>query len=191
MQTHPGGGHLSDADRADPAVAAYLTATAAVRRLEAELSGARVIADVSAAAMEVAAGDARGRTKRVARELGIEEQSLFNQRQRGKNRPAPRELARRVLTDAEYDTVLGRADAEARHKVPGPTLGAIVCGVLATVGVLAPPPEPEDDGTCTAQAPDPEGEWRQCQEEPRHAGGHDAGDLGWTDDAPNAVPARP
>jgi len=189
MQTNQGG-HLSDADRADTAVTAYLTATAAVRRLEEELAYARAVADVSAAAMDVAVGETRGRLGRLARELGVEEQSLGNQRSRGRNRPAPKEPALRMLTDAEYDAAFSRADTEARHKVPGTTLAAIVSGVLATVGILAPPPEPDDD-TCTAQAPDPDGEWWQCQREPHDDGRHDAGDLAWTDDLPNAVPARP
>lgn len=192
MQTHRG--HLSDADRADPTVTAYLTAMATVRRLEAELSDARAIADASAAAMEVGAGEARGRLGRVAGALGVEEQSVQNQRQRGKNprRAAPQGIRWRVLTDDEYDTVLHRADTEARHRVPGQTLDAIACGVLATVGVLAPPPELEKGDTCTAQAPDPDGEWWQCQRDPHDDGPHDAaGNYQWTDDLPNAIPARP
>ena len=192
MQTRIQGGHLSSVDKADPNVTAYLNAVIAVRRLEGELADARARADAFAAELDTH-GEARGRLGRVARELGVEEQSVKNQRQRGKNprRAAPKGITRRVLTNAEYDTALGRADAEARHQVPGPTLDAIACGVLAAVGLLAPPPEPEDDGTCTAQYPDPEGHWRQCQMEPHHAERHDAGGRGWDDDSPNAVPARP
>jgi hypothetical protein len=193
MQTHQGG-HLSGADTADPAVAEYLAAMATVRRLEAELSDARAIADASAAAMGTH-GEARGRLGRVARAVGVGEQSLNNQRQRGKHprRPVPASIRRRILTDAEYAHVLRRADAgahQARHEVPGPALDAIVSGALAVVGLLTPPPETDDD-TCTAQFADPDGEWQQCQQEPHDGGLHDSGNWQWGDDDPNAVPARP
>ena len=191
MQTQQSG-HLSDADRAEPTVAAYLAAAATVRRLEADLSDARAIADASAAALDVGAGEGRGRLGRVARELGIEEQTVQNQRQRGKHprRAVPNAVRRRVLTDAEYDTALRRADTAAHHQVPGHVLDAIACGVLAAVGLLSPPPEPDTD-TCTAQWPDPEGEWWQCRQAPHPGGRHDAGDRDWSDDAPDAIPARP
>jgi hypothetical protein len=169
MQTPMQRGHLTSADQADPSVAAYLAAMTTVRRLEAELSDARAIADASAAAIETH-GQARGRLGRVAGALGVGEQSLHNQRQRGKNprRPVPREIRRRILTD--------------------PALDAIVSGALAVVGLLTPPPAPDDD-RCTAQFADPDGEWVQCQEDPHDSGPHDSGDWQWRDDDPSAVPA--
>jgi hypothetical protein len=192
MQTPMQRGHLTSADQADPSVAAYLAAMTTVRRLEAELSDARAIADASAAAIETH-GQARGRLGRVAGALGVGEQSLHNQRQRGKNprRPVPREIRRRILTDGEYATVLHRAGEEAhraRHELPDPALDAIVSGALAVVGLLTPPPAPDDD-RCTAQFADPDGEWVQCQEDPHDSGPHDSGDWQWRDDDPSAVPA--
>ena len=84
------GEHLSDADKADPTVVGYLRATDEVRRLEAALSEARASADRLAAAMDTQAGPSRGRLGRIASHLGVEEQSLKNQRQRGKKRAAAR-----------------------------------------------------------------------------------------------------
>ena len=103
---------------------------------------------------------------------------------------------RRIVTQAEYDTAYDRADTAARAAgvtVPHPALSDMVRGVLAAVGLLTPPPEPDTEaGTCTAQFPDPEGEWWQCEQEPHGPDeGHDGGDWGWDDSAPNAVPARP
>lgn len=189
------GGHLSSADQADPAVAAYLNAALAVRRLEGELDDARANADALLAAVDTApAGETSGRLGRLAAHLGVKAQSLKNQRQRGKNpsqrRATARGIARRVLTDAEYEAALQRADTEARHQVPGPTLDAIVSGALAAVGLLTPPPEPDGDGTCTALFADPEGEWLRCREEPHGGGRHDAGEWAWGDDDPNTIPAR-
>lgn len=193
MQTRNQEGPLSEADRADPAVPAYLRAMAEVQRLKGQLAVARASADAFAARIEATDGDARGRVGRVARELGMGEQSVKNQRQRGMHprRNAP-EVTRPVLTAAQYDVALGRAEVEARHQVPGLDLDAIVQGVLAAVGLLAPPPEPKADGTCTAQSPDLEGRWWQCQKEPHQAGRHDADERHWDDDSdPNAIPARP
>lgn len=82
------GGHLSAADLADPGVAGYLAATNEVRRLEKALADARVGADRSAAAMDTQTGQARGRLGRLAAHLGIKEQSIKNQRQRGKHHTA-------------------------------------------------------------------------------------------------------
>jgi hypothetical protein len=193
MQTHRGG-PLSDADRADPDVAAYLAAMATVRRLEAELTDARAIADERAAAMDAGAGEARGRLGRVAATLGVEAQSLQNQRQRGKHsRRAPRgTIPRRILTPQEYEAALTRADTEASRQVPSPVLNAIVAGALASAGLLCPPPEPQgmDGQVCTAQVPDSEGEWRQCRLRPHAGDEHDAGGWQWTDSCPNAIPAR-
>ena len=198
MQTPAQGARLTSADRADPHVVDYLAATATVRRLEAELADARTAADTSAALMDAGAGDARGRLGRVAAAVGVEEQSLRNQRMRGKQppaRPARGATPRRVLTAAQYAAALTRADAGARaahHQVPDPALDAVVSGAFAAVGLLSPPPNPEDgDGTvCTARYPDPDGEWWQCQEDPGHDGRHDAGGWAWSDDDPEAIPAR-
>jgi len=88
MQTETEGqaGSLSDADKADPAVAAYLDAVAKVRQLKKDLADAQADADRLAAAMEVQTGDARGRLERIAAHLDVKEQSLRNQRNRGKPR---------------------------------------------------------------------------------------------------------
>lgn len=76
--------HLTASDQADPAVIGYLTATEDIRRLEKALAKARAGADAYAAAMDTQTGDARGRLVRLAAHLGVQEQSLRNQRQRGK-----------------------------------------------------------------------------------------------------------
>ncbi|MFK0294794.1 hypothetical protein ACIQU6_30580 [Streptomyces sp. NPDC090442] len=101
---------------------------------------------------------------------------------------------RRIVTADEYDTAYSRAAAAAQAvgvTVPHPALHDAVRGVLAAVGLLTPPPEPDTtDGTCTAQFADDEGQWWQCEMEPHDPSeGHDGGDWGWGDDAPNAVPA--
>ncbi|MFI9041617.1 hypothetical protein [Streptomyces sp. NPDC053726] len=103
---------------------------------------------------------------------------------------------RRIVTDDEHRAAYDGADAAARAAgvtVPHPTLSDMVREVLAAVGLLTPPPEPDTtDGTCTALFPDPEGEWWQCEQEPHGPDeGHEGGDWGWEDSAPNAVPAHP
>ncbi|MCY0961457.1 hypothetical protein [Streptomyces sp. H27-H5] len=105
-----------------------------------------------------------------------------------------RSTARRVVTEEQYQAavreagaILSRAGAFAGEE----PLADAVTAVLAAVGLLVPPPEPELD-TCTAQFPDERGDWWQCLEDPGHepAEGHDAGDWSWSDDSPEAVPAR-
>jgi hypothetical protein len=76
--------HLTDVDKADSDVVGYLAATDEVRRLEEALADARARADRFAAAMDTQSGEARGRLGRLAAHLGVREQSLKNQRQRGK-----------------------------------------------------------------------------------------------------------
>lgn len=76
--------HLTDVDKADADVVGYLAATDEVRRLEEALAAARARADRLAAAMDTQSGEARGRLGRLAAHLGVREQSLKNQRQRGK-----------------------------------------------------------------------------------------------------------
>ena len=78
------GGHLSDFDKADPGVVGYLDAMDGVKRLKEALVDAQAKADVLAAEMETQAGPARGRTGRLAAHLGVKEQTLWNQRLRGK-----------------------------------------------------------------------------------------------------------
>ncbi|WNI19918.1 hypothetical protein [Actinacidiphila sp. ITFR-21] len=79
---------LTDFDKADGNVAAYLAAMDEVRRLEGDLADARAKADRHAAAMDTQTGEARGRLGRLAGHLGVKEQSLKNQRQRGSKRRA-------------------------------------------------------------------------------------------------------
>ena len=79
------GGHLSDFDKADPGVVRSLDAIDQVeKRLKEALVDAQAKADVLAAEMETQAGPARGRTGRLAAHLGVKEQTLWNQRLRGK-----------------------------------------------------------------------------------------------------------
>jgi hypothetical protein len=80
----PRSAHLTDADQADPAVIGYLDATEEIRSLEKALAKARAGADAYVAAVDTQTGDARGRLVRLAAHLGVKEQSLKNQRQRGK-----------------------------------------------------------------------------------------------------------
>lgn len=77
-------GSLTESDLADPNAVGYLTAMREVQRLEEALKGARAVADKFAAAMDVSrTGPARGLLGRLACELGIEEQTVKNHRQRG------------------------------------------------------------------------------------------------------------
>ena len=188
MQTHRG--HLSDADRADPTVTAYLTAMATVRRLEAELSDARAIADAYAAVMEVGAGEARGRLKRVARVLGMEEQSAQNQRQRGKNprHAAPQGIRRRVLTDDEYDTVLRRADAEAHHQVPGQPWTPS-CAVRSPPSACSPPRRRRTPTRAPRSARTPRASGGSARKSPTtKTRTTPPATSGWTDDHPAPSP---
>ncbi|MEH0424774.1 hypothetical protein [Streptomyces sp. B21-083] len=102
--------------------------------------------------------------------------------------------ARKVISEERYASVvestrhsLGKwAQAMGEEKVE-----EFVTTVLAGVGFLPPPPNPEP-GQCSAMYPDEVGDWWQCQEEPGHdpADGHDSGEWGWPNDHPEAVPPR-
>ena len=80
----PRSAHLTDADQQDPDVIGYLAATAEAKRLENALKDARAKADAHLAAMDTQAGAARGRLVRLAAHFRVKEQSLRNQRQRGR-----------------------------------------------------------------------------------------------------------
>lgn len=78
--------HLSEADKADPIVVRYVATMIEVQRLTKALGEAQAKADVLAAAIDTQTGETRGRLGRLAAHLGLKEQSIRNQRQRGKLR---------------------------------------------------------------------------------------------------------
>ncbi|MGW6518567.1 hypothetical protein [Streptomyces sp. NPDC054962] len=108
------------------------------------------------------------------------------------NQPHTAAMLRRVLTEDEYQDVHDAARGElgtlARH-IGTANVTATVCAVLAAVGILAPPPEPEDD-QCPAQFADPDGYWHQCTEDPGHppTDGHSDGEWSWPDGDTQAIP---
>ncbi|MFZ3569258.1 hypothetical protein ACNYS0_20110 [Streptomyces sp. BH034] len=105
---------------------------------------------------------------------------------------------RRVLDEDEYHELylaarrtLGNSRA---YRAGTETITDTIDATLAAVGILPPPPAPDDE-TCPAMFPDPDGAWWQCAEEPGHdtTDGHDAGDWAWPADSPEAIApqARP
>jgi hypothetical protein len=96
--------------------------------------------------------------------------------------------ARTILSDEKFEAAVEAACAA----LPGigyETMADGVSAALATVGLLAPPPELDGD-TCTAIYADPSGEWWQCGDEPGHGGDHDSGEWGWDDTHEDAYPAQ-
>lgn len=99
---------------------------------------------------------------------------------------------RRVLSVEEYGAAVNAACEEAGALLYVSVAASLVVDVtvaaLAAVGILTPAPEP-DPADCTAQYPDPYGDWHQCQQRPGHGGRrHDSGEWDWVADAPNALP---
>jgi hypothetical protein len=100
---------------------------------------------------------------------------------------------RRVLSVEEFTEVVNAAAEEPGARLVGSeALVGLAVRVLAAVGFLTPPPEPEGDG-CTAMWPTPAGDWQQCIEDPGHddTHGHDSGEWGWPSNAPEAIAPRP
>jgi hypothetical protein len=100
-------------------------------------------------------------------------------------------MARTVLTDDQYKAACSAAAGALRSAGAGSVaIGDAVAAALATVGMLTPPFDPDPD-TCTAMFADPAGDWWQCADDPDHDGdSHDAGDWGWSDGDPDAIPRR-
>ncbi len=101
--------------------------------------------------------------------------------------------ARRVVTEDEYQEaakiVRDVAGRDGTSLTPAAT-DEIVTALLASAGLLTPPPAPEP-GTCTALLPDDEGMWVQCEGDPGHADtSHRDGEFRWTDEHPEAVPPQ-
>ncbi|MGW9067957.1 hypothetical protein ACWGQT_00695 [Streptomyces yangpuensis] len=103
-------------------------------------------------------------------------------------------VARQILSRNAYDELLADAKRDAMltgFSVKSVAVEYIVDRALAGVGLLCPPPPPEE-GSCGAQWPNPIGEWVQCGRANRHWE-QDHQDEGeewtWRDDFPNAVPA--
>ncbi|MFD7835648.1 hypothetical protein [Streptomyces sp. NPDC059761] len=103
-------------------------------------------------------------------------------------------VERQVLSRNAYGELLANAKRDAKltgYSVPGVTVEYIADHVLASVGLLCPPPEPEE-GACGAQWPNPIGEWVQCGKDPGHEEEEhqDEGEEWlWKDGFPNAVSA--
>ncbi|GHG80272.1 hypothetical protein [Streptomyces griseocarneus] len=101
--------------------------------------------------------------------------------------------ARRIITEDEYqDTVELLCEVAGRHgtRLSADAVVHIMEALLASAGLLAPPPAPEP-GTCTALLPDDQGMWWQCEEDPGHADtSHSDGEFRWTDEHPEAVPPQ-
>lgn len=100
-------------------------------------------------------------------------------------------MGRTILTGDQYKAARTAAAGALRSAGVGlDTIGDAVAATLAAVGILTPPFKPDPD-TCTAMFADPDGDWWQCADDPGHDGkDHDAGDWGWSDDDPDAIPRR-
>ncbi|MEU6362150.1 hypothetical protein [Streptomyces albidoflavus] len=96
---------------------------------------------------------------------------------------------RNVLAESFYNELVESLG----QSVPGNRIAPadrqeVVDSILARVGLLPPPPEPEAD-FCGALWPDADGVWHQCQGSTEHeaADGHGGGGYDWTDGSPNAI----
>ncbi|MGW1674596.1 hypothetical protein [Streptomyces sp. NPDC002324] len=76
----------------------------------------------------------------------------------------------------------------ARVPVSDEVIGEIVAEVLTAAGLLVPAPKPAP-GKCASLWPDDYGDWWQCDQDPHDEGRHLAGDFGWLDSDPEAIPS--